>query len=147
MITVFLMKKLKANDCYLIDHKMKKILFFFGVIILASCTSNSIYKKPNDLIPKDTMVALLTDLYISNTASFEKNIHLEKKVNYTPFVYNKYRIDSVRFKNSNFYYTSKIDEYHEIYKQVKIALTTQKEALEKELHKKPDSINRTINQE
>lgn len=139
---VFLTKILKVKDCYLTDRRMKKLIFFFGLITLTSCTSNSIYEKPKDLIPKDTMIALLADLYIANTAFYEKNIHLEKKVNYSPFIYNKYKIDSLRFKNSNFYYTSKIDEYHELYKQVKVRLTKQEKALEKELSVKFNSSNK-----
>jgi len=135
------MKKLKVNVCYLTDHKMKKLVFFFGIMLI-SCTSNSIYEKPKDLIPKDTMIALLTDIYIANAAYFKKNIHLERKVNYSPFIYNKYKIDSLRFSLSNFYYVSKIDTYNEIYKEVKNRLTAQKKGLEKELQKKPDSLNK-----
>jgi hypothetical protein len=146
MITVFLMKKLKANVCYLTDHKMKKLVFFFGIMLI-SCTSNSIYEKPKDLIPKDTMIALLTDIYIANAAYLKKNIHLERKVNYSPFIYNKYKIDSLRFSLSNFYYVSKIDTYNEIYKEVKNRLTAQKKELEKALEKEPDSLRKGIDQE
>ena len=61
------MKKLKEKDCYLTD-KMKKILPLLIGILLTSCTSNTILKKPVDLIPKDTMVLLLTDLFIAKSA-------------------------------------------------------------------------------
>jgi uncharacterized protein YxeA len=112
---------------------MKKILAVLGMLFLASCTSNSIYKKPKDLIPKDTMVALLADLYIAIAAFYEKNIHLERKVNYIPFIYNRYKIDSARFQTSNFYYTSVIDEYDALFKEVKDKLLAHKELLKKEL--------------
>lgn len=110
---------------------MKKIVFFFIGFILASCTSRTILKKPKDLIPKDTMVLLLTDLFIAKSAFAEKNVNNLRKVNYIPFVYNKYKIDSTRFKNSNLYYTSVFDEYELIYQKVKVNLEAKKSELEK----------------
>ena len=48
---------------------MKKGFFYIAILLfLLSCTSNTIYKKPKDLIPKDSMVALLTDMYIASSA-------------------------------------------------------------------------------
>ncbi len=135
------MKKLKVNDCYLTDHKMKKLVFFLGVIVLVSCTSNSIYEKPKDLIPKDTMTSLLTDLFIASSAFYEKNSIAEAKVNYIPFVYKKYKIDSSRFATSNLYYTSEIDLYNEIYKNIKQNLENKKKDLDKKKSMK-DSIKR-----
>jgi len=120
---------------------MKKIAFFLTLLFLVSCTSNTIYKKPDDLIPKDTMTALITDLIIASSAKYKKNLLLERKVNYIPLVYDKYKIDSVRFEKSNIYYTSKIDEYEVIFKEVKQNLSQLKDSLLKE-QKVLDSINR-----
>ncbi len=97
---------------------MKKISFFLSILLLASCTSNTIYKKPKDLIPKDTMVLLITDMLLANSSKHVKNKHLEK-INYMPLVYDMYKIDTARFKKSNVYYTSKIDEYEAIFTAVK----------------------------
>jgi hypothetical protein len=112
---------------------MKKILLFLIVIVLTSCTSNTILKKPKDIIPKDTMVLLLTDLFIAKSAFIEKNILNQRKINYMPLVYHKYKIDSTRFSNSNFYYTSKLEEYELIYTAVNARLTTKKAAIEKNI--------------
>jgi len=120
---------------------MKKIAFFLTLLFLVSCTSNTIYKKPDDLIPKDTMTALITDLIIANSAKYKKNLFLERKINYIPLVYDKYKIDSVRFKKSNVYYTSKIDEYEAIFKNVKQNLNQLSDSLVKE-KRVFDSINR-----
>ena len=138
---VFLTNLPKENAYYLID-KMKKTALFLSVFILFSCTSNTIFKKPENVIPKDTMVALLTDLYIAAAAKTEKNIHLEKKVNYLPLVYNIYKIDSVRFKESSFYYLSLVDEYEEMLQQVNDNLKKQKEVLESSLKKLSDSLKK-----
>ena len=88
----------------------KFIYIFFIVIFMFSCTSNTILKKPN-LIPEDQMVDLLTDLFIAINAETTKNFQLERNVNYYPLIFEKYNIDSTRFKESNFYYTSRVDDY------------------------------------
>ncbi|WKD85415.1 hypothetical protein KCTC32516_00755 [Polaribacter huanghezhanensis] len=117
---------------------MKKILFFLIVIVLTSCTSNTILKKPKDLIPKDTMVLLLTDLFIAKSAFPEKNTLNQRKINYIPLVYNKYKIDSTRFSKSNFYYTSKLEEYELIYTAVNTKLLAKKAELEELLKDKSE---------
>ncbi|WP_347173197.1 DUF4296 domain-containing protein [Polaribacter uvawellassae] len=117
---------------------MKKIVFFFIGIIVTSCTSNTILEKPKDLIPKDTMVLLLTDLFIAKSAFNEKNTQNNRKVNYMPLVYNKYKIDSTRFGSSNFYYTSKLEEYELIYQAVNDKLLAKKAELEESLKDKPE---------
>ena len=117
---------------------MKKTLFFLVLIFMVSCTSNTILEKPKDLIPKDSMVLLLTDLFIAKSAFNEKNIKNQRKINYIPLVYNKYKIDSTRFKSSNFYYTSKLEEYELIYNEVNEILLAKKAALEESLKDKKE---------
>lgn len=109
---------------------MKKLIFFLAIILLASCTSKTILEKPANLIPRDTMVLILIDLYIAKSASTEKNINNERKINYVPLVYNKYLIDSTRFINSNYYYTSKLEEYDLIFKDVKATILLKKGEVE-----------------
>ena len=98
---------------------MKKIGVFLVFIFLISCTSNTIFKKPDDLIPKDTMELLILDMTIASSAKYSKNINLEKNINYMQLVFAKYNIDSARFNRSNIYYTSKIDDYKKILDSVK----------------------------
>lgn len=97
---------------------MRNFLYILIFILVASCTSNTIFKKPDDLISKEEMVNLLTDLYIATAAKNVKNENGDKKIDYTFLVFDKYGIDTTRFSNSNFYYTTKIDEYEAIYKKV-----------------------------
>jgi len=118
----------------------------FNYIILLSvffigCTSNTIIKKPDHLISKKQMVDLLTDMLIASGAENIKNEDLERNVNYFPLVFEKYGIDSTRFKESNFYYTSRIDDYEEILKKVEERLKSLKKVLDKEIELK-DSIRR-----
>jgi len=119
---------------------MKKISYlFFLSIFLMACTSNTIMKKPDDLIAKKQMVNLLTDMLIASGAENIKNIDLERNVNYFPLVFEKYGIDSTRFKESNYYYTSQIDDYEKILKEVDERLKAMKEKLDQEI-KLQDSL-------
>lgn len=120
---------------------MKKLFYFFIALFLASCTSNTIYKKPENLIPRDTMVALLTDMYLASSTKSIKNKKLKRDVNYFPLIYKKYNIDSTRFAESNVYYMSVIEAYHEMFLEVKDNLVIQKEKFAKEI-KVLDSIKR-----
>ena len=98
---------------------MKRIFTLFFIILLAACTSNTIFKEPENLIPKDSMVVLIQDLVIAANSKPVKNKFGNRNINYLPFVKEKYKIDSVRFAESNLYYTSKIDLYLEILTQAK----------------------------
>lgn len=106
---------------------MRKYIYFLLVVFLASCTSNTIYKEPKNLIPKDTMVNLLVDMYIASSARSYKSKSLKKDENYTYLVYKKYKIDSLRFQESNIYYTSKVESYDLLLKKVKDRLDQLKE--------------------
>ncbi|PQJ68929.1 DUF4296 domain-containing protein [Polaribacter butkevichii] len=120
---------------------MKKLSYLLVVLFLASCTSNTIFKKPEDLIPRDTMTLLIKDMMIASSAKFVKNNNDQKKINYMAFVYDKYKIDSLRFQNSNFYYTSKIDLYEQILQDVQNNLDEKKEFYS-EISAKNDSIRK-----
>jgi len=91
-------------------------------IFLVSCTSNTIIEKPKNLIPKEQMVDLLTDLLLANGSGSIKNTQLKRNVNYYPLVFEKYNIDTTQFKESNYYYASKVDEYDEIIRKVEARL-------------------------
>ena len=113
---------------------------FLWTFLVISCTSNTILKKPDDLIEKEEMTALLTDLYLASAANRSKNLENKKYTDYTQLVFKKYGIDSARFKRSNHYYTSKIDLYEAIHKEVKTRITAKNDAL-KSLKKKRDSLH------
>lgn len=120
---------------------MKKLSFLFVFICLLACTSNTIFEKPKDLIPKDTMSLLIQELTIASSSKFLKNKNFEKKVNYMPLVYDQFKIDSTRFQTSNLYYMSTIDDYEAIMKDAKTSLENLKSTFDK-IKKKKDSLRR-----
>ncbi len=97
------------------------------MIFAVSCTSKTIYKKPDDLIEKDKMISIWTDIYIARGAKTVQTKDLRKNINYLPLVFEKYKIDSAQLSESNLYYTSKIDDYQKMFEEVKRRLIEQKE--------------------
>ena len=121
---------------------MKKIIFILFVsFFVISCTSKTIYPKPSDLISKDSMSLLIEDLIIAGSAKNTKNITFRRKINYHPLVFEKYKIDSARFERSNFYYTSKIDAYEDIFSEV-VSSLEKKHSYFFKIKKVKDSIYR-----
>jgi len=110
---------------------MKKISGIFIFLFLVSCTSNTIFEKPQNLIPSDTMSLLLQEMVIASSAKFMKNKGQQKNINYMPLVYEKFKIDSSRFETSNQYYMSTIDKYQEILEGAKTSLGSRNKVFKK----------------
>ena len=134
------MMKLKERESLLTD-RMKKLSYLFLFLFLVSCTSNTIFEKPKDLIPKDTMSLLVQEMMIASSAKFMKNKDNQKNLEYMSLVYENFKIDSIRFQKSNLYYLSKIDIYQEIFEDAKETLEKEKEKY-KSLKKELDSITK-----
>lgn len=120
---------------------MKRPAILLVLALLVSCTSNTIFEKPKDLIPRDTMVILIQEMMIASSAKFVNNINSERDIHYMAFVYEKYKIDSSRFNRSNTYYISTIDEYVKLFREVKDSLEKKSNSF-KRLKKRKDSIRR-----
>jgi hypothetical protein len=113
------------------------------LIIFISCESKTKYKRPENLIPREQMIDLLVDMHIATGASDVKDKDNERNRNYMILVFEKYQIDSARFAESNFYYTSNIVEYEDIFKEVKkqlIKIQDQYRSNTDSMAKKTDSI-------
>lgn len=73
------------------------------------------------------MIEIWTDIYIARGARHIKTKDLRKNINYIPLVFKKYQIDSLQFRESNLYYTSKIDDYEKMFLEVEKRLKEQQE--------------------
>jgi len=94
----------------------------FGVFLLSvlfvfttSCQDVKKTEKPENLIAKDMMVDILTEVYLSNAARSVNNKRLkEYNIRLDSVIYNKYHIDSLQFVESNAYYSSNLKTYAKI---------------------------------
>jgi len=106
------------------------------VLVSIGCNSNRIEKpkKPKNLIKKQDMVNILYDMSIV-TASKGVNKKLLEENGILPedFIYEKHGIDSAQFALSNEFYAYNLEDYKEIFDDVKKRLAEEKKVL--------DSIN------
>ena len=120
---------------------MKRLALLSVIFLLVGCTSNTIFEKPKDLIPRDSMVILIQEMMIASSAKFVNNLNAERDIQYMAFIYEKYKIDSARFNRSNTYYISTIDEYIKLFQEVRDSLE-KKSNYFKRLQKRKDSLRR-----
>ena len=80
-----------------------RILFYLVISLqMYSCFENVTYEKPENLIPKDKMVEVLSEFIIINSAQGNNKKVIENQIKYpVKYIYNKYSIDSAQFDKSN----------------------------------------------
>lgn len=119
---------------------MKYFSFVILILLILGCQDVKKPEKPQNLIPKESMVNILTDAYISNAARSINNKRLkEYQVSLDSIIYKKYGIDSLQFIESNAYYSSNLKTYTKI-------LVSVEERLEI-LQKEKDSIYEIVKKE
>ncbi len=126
----------KDNRSYFGSLLLLCILF----VLATSCQEVKKPEKPQNLISKDLMVDILTDIYISNAArSINNKLIKEFNIKLDSIIYKKYDIDSLQFVESNAYYSSNLKTYAKIITSVEERLVL--------LQKEKDSIYQIIKKE
>ncbi|MEA3318099.1 MAG: DUF4296 domain-containing protein, partial [Bacteroidota bacterium] len=92
------------------------IVFF---ILLVGCNKN---KTPDYVIPKDDFISILVDMHLLdgmvNESKVRKEILLNDTVNYYSQIFKNYDYTRSDFDTSIYYYSSNINVYDKIYKEV-----------------------------
>ena len=87
---------------------------------MSGCQDIERTDKPEDLIPEDKMVDVLTDISLIHGArSYNKELMREKGIDVDKYVFEKHGIDSLQYIRSNRYYSENYKEYQDIYARVK----------------------------
>ncbi|HIB46917.1 MAG TPA: DUF4296 domain-containing protein [Flavobacteriaceae bacterium] len=98
---------------------MKYFCSIAVILILFSCQHVERPEKPENLISQETMVSLLTEVYLGNAARSIDNKHIrEQGIKLDSFLFAKYNVDSLQFAKSNAYYTADLDTYNDIISKV-----------------------------
>ncbi|SHI35675.1 DUF4296 domain-containing protein [Pseudozobellia thermophila] len=120
---------------------MKKLNVLILVFWLWSC-NEKLLEKPDNLIEKEKMVQILTDVAIVNAAKIT-NVSILRDNNIDPmaYVFERHGIDSLQFVESDRYYASLPAEYEEIYLKVEAVLEGRQKEFEDAKAKK-DSLMR-----
>ncbi|MDN3596194.1 DUF4296 domain-containing protein [Zunongwangia endophytica] len=123
-----------------------KYSLIFVIFIGISCQDVKHVSKPNNLIPQDKMVDILTEIVLVNSARNYNKVMLEKSgIKPNQYIYQKFAIDSVQFEKSNEYYSENYNDYVSIFDKVKDSLDALKEhynKLTEEEKKIEDSLNK-----
>ncbi len=141
-------RKLKMKEVRLKtkDYKLKPVVNILSlalVLFLSSCQDVKKPERPENLISKEKMVDILTDVYITNAARNINNKLIKKTgVKLDSLVYSKFEIDSLQFVESNAFYCSDLETYRSLLSQVQdrmLEMQTEKDSIYA-IAKKKDSI-------
>lgn len=121
---------------------MKFVITFLFALFLLSCQDLENMDRPKDLIAKQKMVEVLTDLSLLNSAkNYNKKFLEESGLKPDEYLYQKYDIDSVQLAHSTRYYARNYTEFEEIYRQVQENLQKIKDDLEKRQERERESLD------
>ncbi len=120
---------------------MKKRLFLILIIAFVLSCAEEVIKKPEDLIPRETMTDLVYEMAVLNAAkSTNKAILEEHFEDPTDFLFRQYGVDSLQFVKSDMYYASQPLVYEAIYEEVSVRLEKERTELEEARQKRTDSL-------
>ncbi|UGS23428.1 DUF4296 domain-containing protein [Flavobacterium channae] len=97
---------------------MKNIVFLFFSLLVLSCSKNPV-PKPDNLLDEDVMVDIIYDISVLQATDgsmpnklFENNIKMDQ------YIFEKYKIDSLTYRQNQNYYAADARKYKKIYKRV-----------------------------
>lgn len=110
---------------------MKKSISILSVLVVMVSCVQKLIEKPENLIPRDKMVAILEEMAILNAGrTTNTKILKENGIEPTTHLFEKYDIDSTMFVESDRYYASIPLEYLSMYEEIEASLTKKKEILD-----------------
>jgi hypothetical protein len=127
---------------------MKKFVFIIISFFFSCNAAIENPKKPDNLISEEKMVDIMYDVFLLNSAKgVNKRVLEQNGIFPEQYVFEKYKIDSTQFANSNNYYAYDTKAYESILNRIKEKIDLKKkeyEAFEKveeaERIRKADSI-------
>lgn len=109
--------------------------FILLSILLLGCQNINTPEKPDNLIPKDKMVDIMEQAYLTNAArGIENKAIIEKGIYLDSLIYYKHGIDSLQFARSNAYYASNLNIYSEIFRELEKRLDHSQKELDSILY-------------
>ncbi|TRX38497.1 DUF4296 domain-containing protein [Flavobacterium sp. ZT3R18] len=110
---------------------MKKIVFFFVLLVLFSSCDKELVKRPDNLIDKGMMIDVMYDMALLDALKYQDpNSLYANGINPKTYVYKKYKIDSLQFVKSNAYYAADYREYKKMYDDLNGRLKKEKASVD-----------------
>ncbi|ASV30523.1 DUF4296 domain-containing protein [Maribacter cobaltidurans] len=112
---------------------MRRIKIVMLIVFFTYSCGEKLIEEPENLIPKDKMILVLRDMALINAAKGANlGILKDNAIEPTNYVFEKYKIDSAQFVESDRYYASLPLEYEAIYTEVETILEQKRIQLEQE---------------
>lgn len=127
------------------DNMLKRLFFvIISIVAFAACQDIEKSEKPDDLIPEEKMVDVITEISLMQSArNFSKRLYESSGIKSEEYIFKKYNIDSLQLKRSNAYYADNYEIYQRIYDSVKNRFEKMKadlDTLQKQEKRIKDSI-------
>lgn len=104
---------------------------FIIALVFVGCQDVKRPEKPENLIPKDKMVDILTEAYLANAAqSIRNKAVFGEEIRLDSLVYAKFGIDSLQFARSNAYYATDVNTYVDIFQKIELKLNQYEKGLD-----------------
>lgn len=111
---------------------MKYLYGILCMVLLFSCQNVDRTSKPDNLIPEQKMVDVLTELSLLNSAkNYNRRLLEETGLQPHEYLYEKFSIDSVTLAESTRYYARNQAQLEQMYNRVRDNLEAMKRDLEK----------------
>lgn len=97
---------------------MKQLSYLLFIVTAISCSKNPV-KKPERLLEEEVMVDIIYDVSLLQAIEGAyPNKLIEQNIKPNQFIFEKYQIDSVMYKENQLYYAADSRVYKRIYKKV-----------------------------
>ncbi|MBF4517392.1 DUF4296 domain-containing protein [Flavobacterium sp. ANB] len=98
---------------------MKNFVLIILVLFLSVSCKKELTKEPKRLIEKGKMVDIMYDLSILDAIKYQNPLSLDS-TDSSPkkFIFQKYKVDSLQFAQSNMYYATDYESYKDMFDEV-----------------------------
>ena len=97
---------------------MKQVLFLFISLFVISCSKNPV-PKPDNLLDEEAMVDIIYDISILQATDGSMSYKLsDHNIKMNQYIFEKYKIDSITYRENQRYYAANARAYKKIYKKV-----------------------------
>ena len=115
---------------------LREIFFFLTLSLFLACSKEKPAEKvPPEIISFDSMITVMADMHLAETrmlmGGLSDSAAKAKQASHYKFVFEKNKIDNIRFKNSFEYYNSRISLMNNLYEKVIHELSKRQAEVEK----------------
>jgi hypothetical protein len=123
---------------------MKQVLFLVIGLFVISCSKNPV-PKPDNLLDEEVMVDIIYDISILQATDGSMPYKLaEYTIEMDEYIFEKYKIDSVTYRQNQRYYAADARKYKKIYKKVIERLDQEKADIMGDLNKESAAEGKVI---